>query len=191
MDCRFFGGRNSWITDGDFHYKCPMCLRHYREWKDSQEQMHANKVVVLDVNNNAKLANYLQCGKRDFLFFYVRSGDSLSDPAALLGRLLQIENNLDGDLRDLPEDALYERVISLIQDCCQRSIFQHTELHPFVTDEIKRLNSSSAKQWQWQHLERGFNRATAPWVEESTRVLSIEELLTIRAHFNYLVTRQT
>ena len=192
FDCRFFGSNKSWITDDDStHYKCPICLRNYTQHKDSPQQMHANKVVVLDVSGNAKLARHFQCGKRDLLFFYVTLADTAAERADLQMRLTPIELNVDEQLRHLPEDALYDMVISVIQESCQRSYFTRTELHPYAADEMKRLNSSAKRQRQWQHLEKGFNSATAPWVEEHTKVLSIDELLFIQAHCNYLMNHVT
>jgi hypothetical protein len=119
------------------------------------------------------------------LFFVVRFGDSTAD-------LLTPTGHLDRDLRDLPEDDMVWSAVSLILNLCKRSRFRHTELDPLVADAMQRLDSSNAKlQWQWQHLERGFNSATAQWIEESTRVLSVDEVLMLRGHINHLVARLT
>jgi hypothetical protein len=194
LDCRFFAANTCWIMDGDFktagHYKCPLCTRNYMPWKTTSAMMYANKLVVLDVRGNEKLASNFKCGKNDVLFFYVMWGDTAETKLQM--RLKEIELNLDESLRDLSEDELYDKVISLIQANCQRSYFQLTQLTPWVVDEIKRVNSMCAKPWTYEHLQPAFYSAKAPeFDKETTKVMSSDDLLLMWGHFNFLIKAVT
>jgi hypothetical protein len=124
LDCRFFAPNTCWIMDGDFmtatRYMCPMCTRNYKPWDESTAKMVANKLVVLDVRGNEKLASNFKCGKNDLLFFYVMRADTAE--AKLQMRLKEIEIGLDDELRHLSEDDLYDTVISLTQASCSDRI---------------------------------------------------------------------
>jgi hypothetical protein len=189
LDCRFFAPNTCWIMDGDFktagHYKCPMCTRNYAPWKSSSAMMTANKLLVLDVRGNEKLASNFKCDKNDVLFMYTMWGDTAETKLQM--RLKEIEMNLDEELRNLSEEDLYDKVISLIQASCHRSYFQLTHLQPWVAGEMMRVNAMCARPWQWQHLEKGFYSAKAPdFDNETTKVLTKDDLL-LWAHFNFLI----
>ena len=180
--------------DGDFktagHYKCPLCTRNYVPWKTTAAMMYANKLVVLDVRGNEKLASNFKCGKNDVLFFYAMWGDTADTKLQM--RLKEIELNLDDELRDLSEDELYDRVIKLIQDSSNRTYFEKAELKQWVVDEMTRVNKLCTKPWQWKHLEKGFYCAQAPeFDKDTTKVLSSDEMMLMWGHFNHLIKTVT
>ena len=180
--------------DGDFktagHYKCPLCTRNYRPWQTTTAMMYANKLVVVDVRGNEKLASTFNCSKNDVLFFYVMWGDTADTKLQM--RLKEIEMNLDDELRHLSEAELYDKVIKLIQDSSSRTYFKKAELAPWVITEMQKINTQCLKPWQWQHLEKGFYCAQAPEFDnETTKVLSEDEMMLMWGHFNFLIKAVT
>jgi ribosomal protein L22 len=105
----------------------------------------------------------------------------------LEGRLKELAAKVTDTVSGMTPDEKLTYIKRYVQEKSARVYFRETQLTQWAVEECERLNRTSARKWQYEHLTRGFMSAVAPpYVKDVTPVLDNDDALLMWAHARML-----